>query len=92
MNLIRTVCIERGNSEGYGTVREGSGGFGTLFFLTCQTILPNRPNHFIRLEIRTVRILIRMTYVLMRSSSLGSDQYKSTHGPQCMHMTSEPYE
>ena len=30
MNLTRTVCMVRGGSEGYGTVREGSGHFLTL--------------------------------------------------------------
>ena len=64
MNLLGTLCMVRGGSEGYGTVREGSG-----HFLTCKKNNSNPPNHSIRLEIRTGRIsirIVRMAYVLMR--------------------------
>ena len=47
VNLIRTVCMVRGGSDGYRTVREGSG-----HFPACSKIWLSPPHHSIRLEIR----------------------------------------
>ena len=62
--VICIVCMVRGGSEGYGTVREGTGNC-----LPCWRILRNPASHSLWLEIRLVRIsiqIILIRYVLIR--------------------------
>ena len=75
MSLIRTVY----GAWWLGRVRNGTGGYGKWSSINMLENLAESPlpNHSLRLDIRTVRIpilIVRIRYVLIRSSSLGSDQ------------------
>ena len=75
MSLIRTVY----GVWWLGRVLNGTGGYGEWSSINMLENFAEShlPNHSPRLEIRTVRIsilIVRIKYVLIRSSSLGSDQ------------------